>query len=53
MAAPEGFEVTIRPEKLAAFGFAGTIAVRVGPGCEDGAEALEALKAMLGALWQG
>lgn len=53
VAAPEGFDVTIRPGKLAAFGFAGTIAVRVGPGCEDGAEALEALKAMLGALWQG
>ena len=48
---PTGFEVTIRPETRAAFGFAATVAVRVGPGCEDGPEALAALKAMLGALW--
>jgi len=49
---PKGFEVTIRPEKRAACGFAATVAVRVGPGCEDGVEALAALKAMLGDLWQ-
>jgi hypothetical protein len=49
----KGFQVTIRPERLAAFGFAGTVAVRVGPGCEDGAEALEALQGMLGGLWRG
>lgn len=48
---PKGFEVTIRPDKRAAFGFATTVAVRVGPGCEDGPEALAALKGMLGALW--
>lgn len=49
---PKGFEVTILPAKRAAFGFAATVAVRVGPGCEDGAEALEALKPMLGDLWR-
>jgi hypothetical protein len=51
-AGPKGFEVTIRPDKRAAYGFAATVAVRVGPGCEDGPEALAALKAMLGDLWQ-
>lgn len=52
VAGPKGFEVTIRAEKRAAYGFARTIAVRVGPGCEDGAEAIAALKGMLGRLWQ-
>ena len=52
VAGPKGFEVTILPAKRAAFGFAATVAVRVGPGCEDGPEALVALKGMLGALWQ-
>ena len=51
VAGPKGIEVTIRPDKRAAFGFAATVAIRVGPGCEDGAEALAALKAMLGAVW--
>lgn len=49
---PKGFEVAIRPDKRAAFGFAASVAVRVGPGCEDGAGAMAALKGMLGALWQ-
>lgn len=49
---PKGFEVTIQPGKRAAFGFAATVAVRVGPGCEDGAEAVAALRGMLGALWR-
>jgi hypothetical protein len=52
VAGPKGFEVTIRQDKRAAYGFAGTVAVRIGPGCEDGPEALAALKGMLGALWQ-
>jgi hypothetical protein len=51
-AGPKGFEVTIRAEKRAAFGFAATVAVRIGPGCEDGAEALAALQGMLKSLWQ-
>jgi hypothetical protein len=52
VAGPKGFEVTIRPEKRAAYGFAATVAVRVGPDCEDRLEAFEALKAMLGDLWR-
>lgn len=52
VAGPKGFEVTVSADKRAAFGFAATVAVRVGPGCEDGAEALIALQTMLGALWR-
>lgn len=49
---PKGIEVTIRPESRASFGFAGTVAVRIGPACEDAEPALEALREMLGGLWQ-
>lgn len=52
VAGPKGFAVTIRPEKRAAYGFAATVAVRVGAECEDGTEAVAALKAMLGVLWR-
>jgi hypothetical protein len=48
----KGFEVTISADRRAAFGFAGSVAVRVGPGCEDGPAALAALKGMLGPLWR-
>ena len=47
-----GFEIALAPAKAAAFGYAGSVAVRVGPGCEDGAEAVAALREMLGGLWQ-
>jgi hypothetical protein len=49
---PKGIEITIRPGKVATFGFATTVAVRIGPGCEDAEPALAALKAMLGGVWQ-
>lgn len=52
LAGPKGFEVTIRPAKRAAYGFAAVVAVRVGAGCEDGPEALAALKGMVGELWR-
>ncbi|HLQ20201.1 MAG TPA: hypothetical protein VK146_14600 [Tabrizicola sp.] len=52
VAGPKGFEVTIRPDMRAAYGFASTVAIRVGPGCEDGPEAIDALRGMLGALWR-
>lgn len=52
VAGPKGFEVTIRPDMRAAYGFASTVAVKIGPGCEDGAEALAALKGMVGDLWR-
>ena len=46
---PKGLEIALAPDKRAAFGFAGTVAVRIGAGCEDAAPALEALRGMLGA----
>jgi hypothetical protein len=49
---PKGIDITLRPDKAVAFGFATTIAVRIGPGCEDAAPALQALRDMLGDLWQ-
>jgi hypothetical protein len=52
IAGPKGFEVTIRPASAAAFGFAASVAVRIGPGCEDADPALAALQGMLGDLWQ-
>ncbi len=48
---PKGFEVTIRPDRSAAFGFATSVAVKIGPGCEDAAPALDALREMLVGLW--
>jgi hypothetical protein len=51
VAGPKGFDVTIRAEQRATFGFAASVAVRVGPACEDGAEALAALRGMLAGLW--
>lgn len=50
---PEGLEIAIAPAKRAALGFAGSVAVRIGAGCEDAAPALEALRGMLGARFQG
>lgn len=46
-----GFEVTILPASRAAYGFAATVAVALGPDCEDGEAAVQALRGMLGALW--
>ena len=49
---PDGFEVGIVPAFQSAFGFAASVAVQVGLDCEDATEALAALRAMLGPLWQ-
>jgi hypothetical protein len=49
---PKGFEITIRPDRAAAFGFATSVAVKIGPGCEDAEPALAALKEMLAGVWQ-
>ncbi|TAG19911.1 MAG: hypothetical protein EAZ40_10240 [Rhodobacterales bacterium] len=50
---PKGFEVALRPELAVAFGFATSVAVKIGPGCEDATPALEALREMLGEVWPG
>jgi hypothetical protein len=51
-ATPKGIEITLRPAMAASFGWAATVAVRVGPACEDGAPALEALRGILGDVWR-
>lgn len=48
---PKGLEIVIAPGRRAAFGFAGTVAVRIGPGCEDAEPALAALREILGPIW--
>jgi hypothetical protein len=50
-AGPKGLEITLRPACAATFGWATSVAVRIGPDCEDAAETLAALQAMLGATW--
>jgi hypothetical protein len=49
---PKGLEITLKPERASTFGWARTIAVRIGPGCEDATPALEALRTMLGGVWR-
>ena len=45
----KGIEITLAPQKAAAFGFARSVSVRIGAGCEDAEAAIEALRGMLGA----
>lgn len=52
VAGPKGLEITLRPEMSARFGWAGSVAVRAGPGCEGRDEAFAALAGMLGPVWQ-
>lgn len=49
---PKGIEITLKPDRAATFGWAQSVAVRIGPTCEDAAPALEALRAMLGSFWR-
>ncbi len=47
----QGIEITLaRP---ASYGWAKSVLVQIGPECEDAAEALAALQAMLGEVWRG
>ena len=50
---PKGLEIALKPGKAAAFGYAVSVAVRIGPGCEDAGETLEALRGMLGGVMTG
>jgi hypothetical protein len=52
LAGPGGLEIALRPERIAVYGFAGSVGVRIGPGCEDAGPALAALRQMMGGLWQ-
>ena len=49
---PKGLEITLKPSKVAAFGWASSVAVRISAGTEDAEEALAALAQMLGPRWQ-
>jgi hypothetical protein len=49
---PKGLEVVIRPEKVAQFGWAATVSIRVDAACEGRGEAYAALAAMLGPIWR-
>jgi hypothetical protein len=51
-AGAEGLVIRILPERVAAFGWAGEIAVRIAAGADGRDEAFAALAAMLGPLWQ-
>jgi hypothetical protein len=48
---PKGLEIVLLADRAASFGWARTVAVRIGPDCEDAALTLEALRGMLGAVW--
>lgn len=52
VAGVKGLLITIRPERVAAFGFASVVAVQIGSNCEDAEPALAALREMLGSVWQ-
>jgi hypothetical protein len=49
----KGIEIALKPDRAATFGWAQTIAVRIGPDCEDASPALDALRSMLGEVWRG
>lgn len=47
-----GLTVTIRPEHVASFGWAATIAIRIGPQTEDADQALTALREIYGPIFR-
>jgi hypothetical protein len=49
---PKGLEIVLRPALAPAFGWARTVAVTIGPDCEDAAPAMQALQEMLGTVWR-
>jgi hypothetical protein len=51
-AGAKGLEIVIRPDKVAGFGWAQSVAVKAGLGCEGRDEAFAALAKMLGPVWQ-
>jgi hypothetical protein len=50
---PDGLTITIAPDVVGKFGFATVVTVHIGPDCEDAAEVIDALRAMLGDLMAG
>lgn len=51
-AGPKGLEIVIRQERVSAFGWAGSVAINAGPGCEGRDEAFAALAEMLGPVFR-
>lgn len=47
----KGLTITIRPEHVASFGWAATIAIRIGPHTEDADLALDALREIYGPVF--
>jgi hypothetical protein len=52
VAGPEGLAITIRADRVAAFGWAGSVKVKIKAGAEGRDEAFAALEAMLGPVWR-
>jgi hypothetical protein len=50
---PRGLMVTLSPAHRAAYGFAATVEIRIGPETEDAGDALAALAAMMGPRFSG
>lgn len=50
---PKGLDLTIAPGKERHFGWACSVGVRIGPGCEDAEAAIDALRGLIGARFQG
>lgn len=48
----KGLTITIRPDHVASFGWASTVAVRIGPQTEDAEQAIDALRDMVGPVFQ-
>ncbi|MDO8882410.1 MAG: hypothetical protein U0934_14735 [Pseudotabrizicola sp.] len=47
----KGLTVTIRPEHVASFGWAGVVAIRIGPHTEDAEQAITALHDVFGEIF--
>lgn len=52
VAGPDGLAITIRAERVSAFGWAGTVTVAISAGTEGRDEAFAALAEMLGPVWR-
>jgi len=50
---PEGLLITLNPAASAQFGWARTVSVGMGPDCEDGAQAITALREMMAGRMTG
>ncbi len=52
LAGPEGLAITIRADRIAAFGWAGSVMVKIAANAEGRDAAFAALEAMLGPVWR-